>query len=166
MIHYVLAFLSGILVKLVDDIEDKKKGKNPLKWLFSIWYGLTIGYVISQSSFSMLFLGALLAQVIGGKIDKQSHLLGFLVAIVSALYFGLPLIEFLPFIIFLVAAYLDEFTLPAKWSMLTDYRLFLKLAALAFIFVGRFDYLLAILLFDLAYMLVGKIDHTKLQTLF
>src|SRR3989338_8307464 len=120
MINFILAFISGALVKLVDDIVDKEikwlpaKGQLPIAML----YGLLIGYIISNASFSMLFLGALFAQVISGKIDKNAHILGFFVAILSAIYFGLPGIDY-AFFVFLIAAYLDELVLFDFWKTLT-----------------------------------------------
>lgn len=161
MYLFFLSFLSGSLVKLADDIEDRKIkiGRGLMTqgaWLIAIIYGLVIGYIISQASFSMLFLAALFAQALAGKLDQKSHILGFLIAIISAAYFGLPTLEQIPFAIFLIAAYLDELTLFGKWKTFTDYRLFLKIAALAFIVIGRLDYFISIIAFDMGYILVEK----------
>ncbi len=167
MYEFLLAFLSGVLVKIVDNIEDVwlPKTRNQklktlysrLAWPLAIAYGAIIGYLISQASFSMLFLAALLAQVLAYKIDHEAHLAGFILSIVAALYLGLPQIEYLPFILFLVAAYLDELTLFGIWKTFADYRLFLVITALAFVIIGRIDYLEAILAFDLAYIITEKI---------
>ena len=161
MYLFFLSFLSGALVKFVDDIEDKKKKWQIANshWLMAVLYGIIIGYLISQATFSMLFLAALFAQALAGKIDRKSHVIGFLVAIILAAYFGLPTLEQIPFAIFLIAAYLDEMTLFGKLKIFTEYRLFLKIAALAFIVIGRLDYLISIIAFDLGYMLMEK--YTK-----
>ena len=155
--EFILVFICGLLVKVVDNIEDRKKGKFLIKWPLAIVYGILIGYLISQTSFSMFFLGALLAQVLAGKIDKPAHILGFLLSIVSAVYFGLPNLDYLPFVIFFITAYLDELTLFGFWKIFIDYRLFLKIAALAFIAIGRVDYLISVVTFDVGYLIAEKI---------
>ena len=157
MFHeFILAFLSGALVKIVDELDDRK---NKVVYLFALVYGAAIGYIISSSSFSMLFLGALLAQLIAKKIDKPSHTVGFLFAICSMVYLGLPRFEFLNLGIFLVLAFLDEqvFRKPlAALNSLSHYRAFLKIGALFFALFGRVDYLIAILLFDGAYLIIDR----------
>lgn len=153
----LLAFLIGILVKLVDNIEDKKGGRNVLKWPMAAAYGLGVGYVISQAPFSTIFLGALFAQVVAGKIDRQSHALAFLMAVILSVYLGLPAFDLLPFVIFFAAAYLDELSLFGILKTFADYRLFLILATLPFAVLGRVDYLLGIASFDAGYILTERL---------
>ena len=157
--QYVLAFLSGVLVKIVDNIEDKINYTRHkiLKWPLAIAYGAIIGYLVPQASFSMLFFGALLAQVVAYKIDRESHLIGFIVSIAVVFSFGLPPLDYLPFVVFLIAAYLDELTLFGIWKKFADYRFFLILAATLFVVFGRFDYLIGIVIFDLGYVLIENL---------
>ncbi len=157
MIHYVLAILAGFFVKWVDWIEDDKKGKGWLKFPLAIIYGVIIGYLISQAAFSELFLGALIAQVFARKIDNIGHVTGFLASIVAMLYFGLPVIAFSFFFYFLILAFLDEQKYAGRFQMITRWRLFLKVGAIAVILLGRYDYAIAILLFDGGYMLFSEL---------
>jgi hypothetical protein len=159
VVYYVLSFFSGILVKLVDNIEDEVKKQKFLKYgkfPIALAYGITIGFLISKADFSMLFLGALIAQLAAGKIDAPAHKLGFAAALLTPFAFGLPQFDFLPLIVFIAAAYIDEMKLKGMLKTFAEYRLFLKIAALAFIAIGRIDYLLAILVFDIGYMLTAK----------
>ena len=87
---YLLSAIAGVLVKAVDFIEDSKKGKNIIKWPLSLAYGIIIGYLISQTPFSMIFLAALFAQLLAGKIDTSAHGVGFTLAVLSIPYFGIP----------------------------------------------------------------------------
>lgn len=146
-----LAFIAGVLVKLTDFLGDKRN-----KWaiLFGILYGLAIGYLISNAPFSMLFLGALFAQAIAGKIDRFSHVLGFALALLSAFYFGFPIIQLFPVLFFLVFAYLDELKLKGRLKTFSKYRLFLKIGALLFfLFSLDWNYFLGILVFDIGYLI-------------
>ncbi len=79
-------------------------------------------------------------------------MLGFGIAIISSFLLGLPPIEYAPLAIFVIAGALDELTLLGFWKFFTEYRLFLKIAALAFAVIGRFDYFIAIVLFDGGYL--------------
>ena len=76
LLALVLAFISGFVVKSVDWIDDEKKGRHIIKWPLAIVYGVLIGFLISQASFSTIFLAALFAQVFARKIDTHTHVLG------------------------------------------------------------------------------------------
>jgi len=152
---FLLALFAGLLVKLVDDLEDAKKSLRILdkgKYVIAAAYGVVIGFIISQASFSMLFLGALIAQLLARKIDNKSHMAGFTLAFAVPLFLGMPQVELVPLLVFIAAAWLDELDLKGKLKPMVDYRLFLKIAALAFIPLGRPDYFIAILAFDLGYL--------------
>lgn len=155
MLPYILSFVSGALVKIVDIIDDEIKTRDPrlwtAKWLIAIAYGIIIGYLISASSFSMLFLGALLAQVLARKIDTPAHILGFALALLAMLFFGIPAIEIIGLAAFFGLAVFDELVLPKPYDLLTEWRVFLIAGAIAFAALGRWDYLVAILLFDAGY---------------
>ncbi len=157
MLDYVLAFIAGFFVKWVDWIEDDRKGKGLLKFPLALIYGILIGYLISQASFSELFLGALIAQVFARKIDNIGHVTGFIAAIAALFYFGLPSIGIEFMLYFLVLAFLDEVEWPGRYRLISDWRLFLKVGAIALIFIGRYDYAVAILVFDAGYMLFTEL---------
>ena len=153
--YFLLAFISGALVKIVDELSDKR---NKLAaYLFGAAYGIVIGHLISSASFSMLFLGALIAQVVARKIDKGSHMLGFLFAIMATAYFGVPNLEVFPLLVFFALAFLDEQEFKGFLGKITEYRVFLKLGALTFVLFGRVDYLVSVLLFDAAYLVAEKL---------
>lgn len=154
---FILALLSGFIVKAVDWLDDDRKTNHPSKYVLAATYGLAIGYIIGTATFSTLFLAALVAQVFARKIDTVAHQVGFAIAIVSLFGFGFPSLDLQVFVFFVALAFLDELELVGALKPLTDYRLLLKLGALVMVAFGRLDYLVAILLFDGAYMLFGTI---------
>ena len=160
MIEYLIAFLAGLAVKATDWLEDERKSNHPIKFLFAIFYGLFLGYVISAASFSVLFLAALIAQVFAGKIDKKSHVLGFVVATVCLFAFGFPTIDLILFGYFLIFAFLDEIEFVGKFEFISTYRPLLPLSALPFILFGRIDYLVGIIVFDIGYYLSEPVANS------
>lgn len=151
-VPFILAFLAGILVKLADSLEERHRLWPSL--LPAILYGLLIGYLLSQSPFSMLFLAALFAQALAGKIDHHAHVIGLALAFLTAFYFGFPVSDAV-FFVFLPLAYLDELELPGRWNMLGEYRVFLKAGALLFGFAtGHWASFFGILAFDIGYLLI------------
>jgi hypothetical protein len=151
IVQVLLAFLAGFIVKIVDWMEDDRRTSNIVKDLLGLCYGSLIGYLIGTASFSLLFLAALMAQVLARKIDKASHQLGFAVAILSLFFFGFPQLDLPLLAFFLVLAFLDEADFLGRLHPLTEYRVFLKAGALAMIVFGRWDYFIAIMAFDIGY---------------
>lgn len=149
---YVLAFIGGILVKWVDWIDDEEKGRNRIKWPVAILYGIVIGYIIANASFAVLFLAALIAQVFARKVDTNAHILGFTIAVLSLLYFGIQPIDYNFLVFFMVMAFMDEIDIGVLGKY-ADYRPFLKIGALLMIVFGRLDFLIGILCFDIGYEL-------------
>lgn len=160
LVFFALAFLAGFLVKIVDWMDDEKKRPVFFKLPLAFAYGILIGYVISAASFGLLFLGALLAQVLARKIDTISHRFGFLVAILSLLYFGFPGIELISLLYFVILAFLDEEDYIGKLRLLAELRPFLKIGALAMVFFGRLDYFIGIALFDIGYVLFSSVSNS------
>jgi len=156
-LQYILAFISGFLVKWVDWIEDDKKGEGYLKFILAITYGLTIGYLISQASFTELFVGAIIAQIFARKIDNISHAIGFIATITAVIYFGVPVLHLSFLFYFIVLAFLDEQEYIGRYRRITEWRLFTKVGAVLLIFIGRYDYAIAILLFDGGYVLFTEL---------
>lgn len=153
-----LAFCAGLLVKTVDWIDDERKGKNVLKWPLAILYGIILGYLISQSSFSTVFLGALFAQVFARKIDTHTHVVGFALAMLSIFVLGFPGFDAGLFVFFTLLAFIDEMEFVGNLKPLSDYRPFLPLGSALLILFGRFDYFLGIILFDIGYALAGMLQ--------
>ncbi len=153
LLIYLLAFFSGLAVKAVDWIDDEEKGKNPIKWPLAVLYGLLIGYVISNASFSMIFLAALFAQLFARKVDTLAHGVGVAAAIVTIAFLSPPPLEMPVFLFFIFMAFMDEIEYVGGLKPLSDYRPFLKIGALVPLLWGRFDYFLGIIIFDAGYLL-------------
>jgi hypothetical protein len=153
----VLAFVAGIAVKAVDWIDDERKGKYLIKWPLALIYGGLIGLIISQASFSTIFLAALFAQVFARKIDTHTHVLGFGFAVLSLVYLGFPQISIEIFVFFAIAAYLDEAKYFGRLKGIIEYRPFLKIAALLMLAFGRIDYFLGIMAFDIGYIAAERV---------
>jgi hypothetical protein len=153
MEFFALAFVAGLLVKAVDWMDDERKTAFWAKLPLALVYGLVIGLTISQASFGLLFLGALLAQILARKVDTISHKIGFLVALVVVAIFGFPQIDLLFLVYFMLLAFLDEEDYIGKLRPLVEYRPFLKVGSFLLVFFGRYDYFLGIILFDIGYEL-------------
>jgi hypothetical protein len=149
----LLAFLAGVFVKSVDFIDDELKGKYLIKWPLALIYGGMIGLLISQASFSTIFIATLFAQVFARKIDTHTHVLGFAIALLSLFYLGFPQIDIMLFVFFAFLAFIDEIEMVGKYRFISEYRPFLKIGSLLLIPFGRFDYFLAIMAFDIGYLL-------------
>jgi hypothetical protein len=149
----LLAFCAGIIVKAVDWMDDDQIADHPAKYPLAALYGTLIGYMIAVSPFSILFLAAVAAQVFATKVDTTAHRIGLAAAMLVILAIGIPVIDIPVFIIFLVAAFLDEIDYVGNLRPLTEWRPFLKCAALAFALFGRYEYFLAIVAFDVGYEL-------------
>ena len=158
VLQFFLALLCGIVVKIVDYIDDDLRSKNPIKFVLAIIYGILVGYLIGNASFSLVFLAALIAQALARKIDTRAHQLGFLVAVLSLLAFSFPSLDWPLFVLFVVAAFLDEIEFVGALNLFTKYRLFLILATIISIFdTSKIDYFIAIVLFDLGYVGINSI---------
>lgn len=155
MIVYGLGSISAIIIKIVDEIEDTYAGKCMLKYPLAVLYGLLLGYIVSQASFSTLWIAVIFAQLVTGKIDRISHVLGFSSALIFFSILGIYEFVLVDFFVFMLFASLDETNL-FKWPT-KDARLSLKLATLIYGFFIRWDYFIAIMFFDVAYYTTGKV---------
>jgi hypothetical protein len=165
MFNFVIAFVAGFIVKIVDFFEDDLKSSNPLKYVLATIYGILIGYVIGNASFSVIFIAALIAQVLARKIDTTAHRLGFAVSIITALFYQVPAIDIYLLGYFMILAFLDEIEYVGKLRILSKYRPFLKIGVIPMILIGRWDYAAGILIFDLGYetfnLIQYKIKHRR-----
>ena len=151
---YIIAFIAGLFVKIVDWLDDDRKSSHPIKYFLGIGYGLMLGYRIAFAPFAALFLAALLAQVFARKVDTLAHKIGFTMAALSLIFFGFPAVEMVLVIGFLFLAFLDEVDFVGKLRPLNNWRPFLKLGALAPAVVGDWSYFIGIMVFDIGYHLV------------
>jgi len=161
LLPYVLALVAGILVKVVDWLDDDRKSKGPVKYALAIVYGAIIGYLISVAPFSALFLAAVVAQVFARKIDTVAHQLGVLASAIAIAFFGFPALDVPLFAFFLVFAFLDEADYIGRMRPLVEYRPFLKIAALAPAVWRRWDYFAAIIAFDVGYEVYRLLKKDK-----
>lgn len=164
MLQYVLSLISGALVKTVDWIEDDLKGQSILKsmkWEFAILAGVIIGYLIATTDFANIFLAALFAQIFARKVDKDTHLLTFFLAIAVSFVMGTPFFNPMIFAMFVIPAFFDELVLPGKLSVITEYRFFLNAAGIIYGLVyGFWDYFFGIFCFDVGYIGI-KLYHER-----
>jgi len=169
MMLFILSFLTGLLIKVVDIIEDENlKIFSKLKYLFSIIYGFLLGYVIvSYPDIAPLWIGMILGVLLTGKVDTLTHKLGVLTVAITLLVFSLfdfniLKINFGLLFLFSLASFTDEKVdvllqkVKSKniFHKLMDLRLFLEASALVTsIITGIWSIFFAILMFDLAYKL-------------
>ncbi len=162
LLPFMLAFVAGFLVKCVDWLDDDRKSKSPSKYAIAVVYGLLIGYIIGASTFSVLFLAALVAQVFARKVDTTAHRIGFITSAIAMVFFGFPPIDAALFAFFLLLAFLDEADYIGWLRPLVEYRPFLKVGAFVMLAAGRWDYFAGIMLFDIGYLLFPALQkHIK-----
>lgn len=166
------AFMTGILVKLVDDIEDKKLKIKNVSVFLGMFYGFLTGYVIIKSPIAAnLWMAAVLANIAAGKIDATGHRFGIFAMLSTLVLIGFPQFNFYFILLFLIAAYFDEHLKNMsdsrkirnkKLSKLASYRLLLEMSAFAVsVYTGQWILFASILFFDLGYALIGKLNDKK-----
>jgi hypothetical protein len=158
----VAALVSGAAIKHVDYLEDKKGGKGVEKWPLAIIAGLGIGYVLAFSPASVLFVGVIAAQVLMGKIDKPVHGAAVMLAAGVPLLLGMEYADLGLLLPFFAIAALDEVDFRGALRPLSDYRVWLKGAALvAGAVMGIWDYFIVLIAFDAAYLAVDHYSNGK-----
>lgn len=163
MIIFFLSFLSGLLVKLTDDIEDKNLDIHRLYAIpGGIAYGFAMGYLmLIDIDASFLFGGITLGCLIAGKIDSRGHYFGMSAILAVVFLYGIKLSPLVLLIGALTA--LDEIKdiiyVPKFIDFIFEYRLILKLGILIFVIIEIMgpNALIALFAFDIAYILAGRI---------
>ncbi|MBL7056318.1 hypothetical protein ISS07_05375 [Candidatus Woesearchaeota archaeon] len=169
MILYLIAFLTGIFVKIVDTAEDEKlKTFKEINYFFATIYGVLIGFVIANyPNVAPLWIGAILGVALTGKVDAPSHKLGVLVALITTIawtsndlnyFLGL---NYGLLLLFSAASFADEkidillHKIKKKnlFQNLLETRLTLEMVALIVSFLtGTWEIFFAILSFDIGYL--------------
>ena len=158
-----ISFLTGSLIKLSDDITDKKMA---ISGFFAIpsglIYGLLMGYMMAiDIGASYLFGGIVLGCLVTGKIDTNGHYFGLLGILAVIFYYGFhpsPLILLVG-----ILAAMDELKdiihAPSSLEFIFDYRLVLKVGILILVVLNILDFntLIILLTFDLAYILTNQL---------
>jgi hypothetical protein len=151
------------MIKLTDDIEDKKLN---IHRLYAIPCGITYGSLIGcliliDTDASFLFGGIILGCLIAGKIDSMGHYFGMGTLLTVILLNGIKLS---PLVLLIAAlAALDEIKdiihIPKFMDFVIEYRLILKLGILILVIlkIMGLNALIALIVFDIAYLLTDKI---------
>jgi hypothetical protein len=155
----VISLLSGSLIKLTDDIEDKNLSRKFYAIPAGLAYGLLIGYLmISDAGAALLFGGIVLGNLITGKINSRGHYSGLGAILTVVFLYGTKLS---PFVLLITAlAALDEMGdlthMPKFLDFIFEYRLILKLGMLVLVILNMvgLNTLLVLLAFDAAYLLM------------
>ncbi|HQT45239.1 MAG TPA: hypothetical protein PLO51_04620, partial [Candidatus Micrarchaeota archaeon] len=109
-----------------------------------------IGYLCSATQASTIFLAAVLASALSGKIDKKEHFAGFVALFFFLFVFGVSTVNVGLLVIFAIAAYIDE------KKPLYGYRGVLDIAAVIIGILGfGWAYAFFILAFDSGYVLAS-----------
>ncbi len=143
VLPFLLSAFSGFLTKTADEI------KTPLGMAAGVIYGVALAVAASLDPLvASVFLPAVLANALAGKIDSKNHVLGLAGFALGLLAFGLPSIA-LPLAFIAFAAALADEKIDLKWPYP---RPFLPLgAALIAVLSHSATPLLAVLLFDAGY---------------
>ncbi len=162
------AFVTGILIKIVDQFEDKKtKLFRNANTLLGITYGFLTAYVMLKSGLvANLWMAAVLGNVLAGKIDAAGHRIGIFSMLVILSFLGFPKFDAYLLAIFIVAAYSDELLKDFNdnkkiknktVAVIAPYRVILKVAAFAVSFyTWQWILFASILLFDAGYLIAAK----------
>ena len=158
-----ISFLTGSLIKLSDDITDKKMAIPDLFAIPSgLIYGLLMGFLMTiDMGASCLFGGIVLGCLVTGKIDTSGHYFGLLGILVVIFYYGFHLS---PLILLVgVFAAVDELKgithVPSSLEFIFDYRLVLKVGVLILVALNilELNTLIILLTFDLAYIMTNRL---------
>jgi hypothetical protein len=157
-----ISFLSGSLIKLTDDIEDKNLASRIYAIPAGLAYGLLMGYLmISDTSAALLFGGIVIGNLITGKINSTGHYFGLGAILAMVFLYGIKLsYPVLPIAAFAAFDEMgDLIHTPKSLNFIFEYRLILKLGILALVILNivGLNTLLILLAFDSAYMLTGGI---------
>ncbi len=173
----LIAFLTGVLVKIVDDIEDYGKDKYQyLGILLGMFYGFLIYYMFAVNTEVIpLWLGIVIGMLFAGKIDAFSHYFGFGTFITLILIFGIPAFSITLFLLFLVVAVLDELShayvtkhhramVGRPLARMVEIRPFVEIVALIVsLFTKNWYFFFAILAFDAGYLIVRAFENQYIK---
>ena len=156
----ILSLLAGSLIKLADDIADKKLFHNLFAMPLGLAYGLIMGYLmLIDADASLLFGGIVLGCLITGKINNMGHYFGLGAILIVLFLYGIKLT---PLVLPIAAlAALDELkdVIPLP-NAVFQYRLFLKLGILVLVILDMLglNALIILIAFDSAYILTERIN--------
>ena len=156
----ILSLLAGSLIKLADDIADKKLFHNLFAMPLGLAYGLIMGYLmLIDADASLLFGGIVLGCLITGKINNMGHYFGLGAILIVLFLYGIKLT---PLVLPIAAlAALDELkdVIPLT-NAVFQYRLSLKLGILVLVLMDMLglNALIILIAFDSAYIMTERIN--------
>ena len=156
----ILSLLAGSLIKLADDIADKKLFHNLFAMPLGIVYGLIMGHLmLIDADASLLFGGIVLGCLLTGKINNMGHYFGLGAILIVLFLYGIKLT---PLVLPIAAlAALDELkdVIPLT-NAVFQYRLFLKLGILVLVILDMLglNALIILIAFDSAYIMTERIN--------
>ncbi|HLE88093.1 MAG TPA: hypothetical protein VI727_10565 [Candidatus Brocadiaceae bacterium] len=148
------------MIKLADDIADKKLFHNLFAMPLGLAYGLIMGYLmLIDADASLLFGGIVLGCLITGKINNMGHYFGLGAILIVLFLYGIKLT---PLVLPIAAlAALDELkdVIPLP-NAVFQYRLFLKLGILVLVILDMLglNALIILIAFDSAYIMTERIN--------
>ncbi len=157
-----ISLLSGSLIKLTDDIEDKNLTRSLYAIPAGLAYGLSIGLLmLIDTNAALLFGGIVLGNLITGKIDSTGHYFGLGAILAVVFLYGIKLSPLvLPIAVLAALDEIGDFIQTPKFlDFIFEYRLILKLGILILVILDMLglNALLVLLTFDAAYMLMDRI---------
>lgn len=167
MIEILMVFLAGLLTKLSDYFADDSKRKTCMGHITGIIYGIVSGYVtVTYPSLAPLAIAVILSVIFTKKIDHPVHFLGIGFFILTIGLIGLPPVDMMAILFFLVGGLLDETgndlydkgKIKGLAGRFFEYRITLEVFTLAYSFLtGIWIVFVAMLVFDIGYEISGKL---------
>jgi len=163
-----LMAVAGFCAKVVDEIAERRLAIRAIEpVILAVIYGLSMGWLASQTLLGPLLLALAVASLLSGKIDHPYHMVG--AACFALIFISLPLLTFDPwwFALFLVSGLLDELDLGKPKSgvlaVFNQQRLWTPLAVVgAVVMLGApILFLFAIVCFDIFYRFGGWIVELR-----
>ncbi len=164
----VLTFLTGIIVKYVDVLEDNMR-KSPLllRITMGLFYGFLLYYTISRfSAVASLWIGAVIGLILAKKIDAPGHYAGVGLFLTLLVLFGFTNVNFVLLLLFAAVCVIEEILNDYSdkkrignkiLSKIISARPLLEIAALTVSMItGAWIIWIALLGFDFGYILITK----------
>ncbi|PIU61170.1 hypothetical protein COZ55_00040 [archaeon CG_4_8_14_3_um_filter_38_5] len=168
MSNLILAFITGILTKLVDNAEDEgSKINETLKIIFAATYGIMIAYLITVIPLPSFWFGIIIGLILSGKIDSQSHYIGISTLLATLALLGFPEMNASIVVIVALICHLEEWInteivdknkVKGFLKKLLKIRPILEITAIILsVIYSNFTIFLLLFSFDLGYLLVEPI---------
>jgi len=144
VLEILLYPLSGFLMKISDDMHDKKNNKQ-LGILAGILCGILIGFLVTINvDAAYIFFGVFIGTFLAKKINCINHIVTAMIFLIIVFIFGFPAVGIGTVIICTIAAYIDEIgndnkKIYRKSRLLEtffEYRFALKTTILVLAFLG------------------------------